>query len=184
MGLWTYDAGDGDLLVLTEVEGPAARLGHALRLRWHGWRAQVSHADGVPTAVRVTVPVEGIEVVHGEGGLKGLSSAEKAVVRRRALKELRDADHPRIELCAETVEPDGDGWLLRGTLRVAGRCRACVVRVARDGDLLRVEETVRQSDFGVRPVRFLGGAFSVADEVRVRLAGVAAPVAGYDAPTG
>ena len=178
MGRWRYDATDGELLVLTGVEGPASRLGHALTLRWHGWRAEVSHAEGVPTAVRVTVPVDGLEVVHGEGGLKGLSSVERSMVRRRALKELAADQHRTIELRTDSVSPDGDGWLLEGTLRVRGRSRACVVHVRRDGDRLTVEQTLRQTAFGVTPVRFLGGAFSVADEVRVRVSGVAAPEPG------
>jgi hypothetical protein len=180
---WTYDDSAGDLLVLTEVEGPAARLGHALTLRWAGWRAVVSHQDGHPVAVTVTVPVDGLEVVHGEGGLKGLSRPEKALVRRRALKELAAREHRQIELVADEVVRTEDGWLLRGTLRVRGASRAYDVRVREVDGRLEVEEPVQQTAFGVTPVRFLGGAFGVVDEVRVRL-GVARPDAGYDASTG
>ena len=177
MGSWTYDERDADLLVLTGVEGPASRLGHALTLRWTRWRAVVEHADGTPSTVHVRVGADGLEVVHGEGGLKGLSRVEKAMVRRRALKELGAADHPEIDFVAE-VERDRDGWLLRGTLRVRGRSRAYAVHVREADGRLSVDEPVRQTDFGVRPVRFLGGAFSVADEVRLRLDGVVPPDAG------
>jgi polyisoprenoid-binding protein YceI len=175
---WRYDERDGDLLVLTGVEGRASGLGHALTLRWTRWRAEVSHEDGTPVAVHVTVDVAGLEVVRGEGGPKGLSRVEKAMVRRRALEELDAAHHRTIEFSAPSVEPDDSGWVLTGTLRVRGRERAYAVRVRDAGGRLSVDAPVRQSDFGVTPVRFLGGAFSVADEVRVRLDGVAAPPAG------
>ncbi|MDR7363427.1 YceI family protein [Nocardioides marmoribigeumensis] len=181
MGVWTYDETAGDLLVLTGVEGPAARMGHALTLRWTRWRAEVEHAEGTPTSVRVTVPVDGVEVVRGEGGVKGLSGPEKAIVRRRALKELGAAEHPTVELHSEDVTADRDGWRVAGTLRIRGRSRPFTLRLRDEGGVLRAKETLRQTDFGVTPVRFLGGAFSVSDEVRVRLDGVAVPTEGYAA---
>jgi polyisoprenoid-binding protein YceI len=184
MGPWTYDESAGELLVLTGVEGPAAWMGHALTLRWHGWHAEVDHDAGRPTAVRVTVPVDGLEVVHGEGGFKGLSTPEKALVRRRALKELAAEEHREIGFEADSVSSTGSGWLLDGTLRIRGRALACAVEVRDDGGTLSAETTLRQTDVHVPPVRFLGGAFSVADEVRVRLTGVAVPAEGYDGPTG
>jgi polyisoprenoid-binding protein YceI len=175
MGPWTYDDTDGELLVLTGVEGPAARLGHALTLRWHGWHAEVAHDDGTPTSVQVTVPVDGLEVVHGEGGVKGLSGAEKAIVRRRALKELGAKDHLTIQYDADSVTSTGDGWLLDGMLRIRGRAQAFAVEVRPVGDRFEIDTTLRQTDFHVQPVRFVGGAFSVVDEVRVRVTGVAVP---------
>ena len=178
VGPWTYDERDAELLVLTDVTGPASRLGHALTLRWTRWQAEVSHRDGTPSEVQVVVDVRSLEVVHGEGGLKGLSPVEKAMVGRRALKELDAATHPQIEFRSTSVSPTAGGWQLTGILRVRGRSRPCAVRVREADGRLTVDEPVRQTSFGVTPVRFLGGAFSVADEVRVRLAGVAAPGAG------
>ena len=175
MGPWTYDESAGDLLVLTGVEGPAAWMGHALTLRWSRWSAEVSHEHGTPTAVRVTVPVDGLEVLHGEGGFKGLSSAEKGLVRRRALKELGASTHPTVEFSADEVTRESDGWSLAGTLSIRGRSRPHAVRVHETDGLLSVETTVRQSEHGVTPVRFVAGAFSVVDEVRVQLTGVSAP---------
>jgi polyisoprenoid-binding protein YceI len=184
MGPWTYDDTAGELLVVTGVEGPASRLGHALTLRWRHWHAEVEHTEGTPTAVRVTVPLDGLEVVRGEGGVKGLSGPEKAIVRHRALKELGASEHPTADFHADEVEATDEGWLLRGTLRVRGRSVAYDVHVREADGRLSVDEAVRQTDLGVTPVRFLGGAFSVADEVRVRIDGVAAPDTGYDASTG
>ena len=183
MAQWTYDDSAGDLLVLTDVEGPAARLGHALTLRWTGWRAVVQHERGTPVSVRVTVAVDGLEVVRGEGGIKGLSAPEKALVRRRALKELGASEHRETAFHADEVVRTEDGWLLRGTLRIRGTSRAYDVRVRERDGRLEVDEPVRQTAFGVAPVQFLAGTFGVADEVRVRLV-VAQPDAGYDATTG
>ncbi len=175
MAAWTYDDTDGELLVLTGVEGPAARLGHALTLRWHGWIAEVEHTDGTPTSVRVIVPVEGLEVVRGEGGLKALSTPEKALVRHRALKELGSSRHPEITFEADSVTSTGSGWLLDGTLRIRGRSQAVAVQVHESGGRLTVDHALRQTDFHVTPVRFVGGAFSVVDEVRVTAGVASAP---------
>ena len=175
---WTYDDADAELVAVTGREGPAARLGHDLTLRWRHWHAEVEHVDGVPTSVRVTVPLEGLEVVRGDGGVKGLSAPERALARRQALKVLGGRTHPTIELHADTFEQGGGGWDVTGTLRVNGASSPCTLRVTERDGRLDVATTVRHSDVGVERVKLAAGALSVADQVEVRVEGLPDPRRG------
>jgi hypothetical protein len=177
-GVWTYDDRAAELVARTGREGPAKRLGHDLVLRWRHWHAEVDHDGPTPTAVRVTVPLDGLEVVRGEGGVKSLSGPEKVLARRQALKVLGGRKHPTIEFHGDEVEAGDAGWTVMGTLRVNGGSALVTVDVRPDGDGLVATATVRHSDLGVQRVKLAAGALSVADEVRVRVEGLSDPTRG------
>ncbi|MCW2686673.1 MAG: hypothetical protein JWR37_1563 [Mycobacterium sp.] len=168
---WTLDASGGELLVHTGVTGRAAKLGHRLTIAMNSWGATVSSVVGEPTAVDVTVEVDSLEVLRGDGGLKPLSGTEKAVARSNALKSLGTNRFPRIHFRAEDVEKTGDGYRLTGTLDIHGMARKRVIDLAVE-DLgaswrLSGSAVVRQSEFGVKPYSLMMGSMKVVDEVTV-----------------
>src|SRR5512143_1568890 len=79
--VWKLDASDGQLLVKTGVTGRAAKLGHRLTIVMNSWQATVQWAGAEPTGVDLTVGVDSLEVLRGEGGAKGLSGPEKKLAR-------------------------------------------------------------------------------------------------------
>ena len=167
----TLDASHGELLVRTGVTGRAARMGHRLTIAMRRWQATVSWAGSEPATAELTVEVESLEVLRGEGGVKALSGPEKALVRSNALRSL-DADRfPQVRFTAETIEQTANGYLLTGTLQIHGRTRKRVVDLGTEdlSDSWRMssQATVRQSDFGVKPYSLLMGSMKVADEVTV-----------------
>ena len=165
---WSLDQSDGELLVLTDREGRAASLGHRLTIELTQWRAEVVQEDGVPVSASLVVDVSSLQVRSGEGGVKSLSAAERAVARRQALRTLQAKSHPRIEFRATDVRRLDEGYELDGRLVIRGVTRPCRVVVHdRDGRLTS-ESAVRQSDHGVKPVSFMLGALKVTDEVTVR----------------
>ena len=168
MVTWTLDERDGDLVVRTDVEGPAARLGHRLTIAMTRWRAEVTETGGSPSEVRLTVDVSSLEVRSGEGGLRRQSALERAMTRRSALKRLEARRHPTITYVASIGSVPG-GYDLDGELTIHGVTRPLSTRVAEDGGAYGVVTTVRQTDFGVRPVAFFAGRLLVADEVAVEL---------------
>ena len=87
---WALDSSDGQLLLMTGVTGPAAKMGHRLTLTLT-WQATVHWIDDAPSEVEVVADVGTLEVLRGDGGVKGLSSPEKELARSNALKGL-DAD--------------------------------------------------------------------------------------------
>lgn len=168
---WILTAADGELLVHTGVAGRAAKIGHRLTIAMKRWQATVRWSGGEPAAAKLTVEVDSLEVVRGEGGVTPLSGPEKALVRSNALRQLDAGHFPEICFEAETIEKNRDGYRLTGVLQIRGKTRAQVIELRTDdlGDAWRLssEAAVRQSDFGVKRYSLLMGSLKVADEVVV-----------------
>jgi len=168
---WGLDGSDGELLIRTGVAGRAAQLGHRLTIAMRRWRATVQWNGDSPVSADLTVDVDSLEVVRGDGGLTPLSGPEKILVRGNALRSLDGRRFPRISFATNTIEKIDDGYRLTGTLTIHGKARTQVVDVRTDdlGDGWRLcsETLVRQSDFGIKPYSQLLGSLKVADEVTV-----------------
>lgn len=173
---WTLDESNGELTIRTGVAGRAARMGHRLTIAMRRWRAEVAWAGTEPVTAHLTVEVDSFEVMHGEGGVKGLSAPEKALVKSNALRSLDAGRHRDIRFEADAIHKSGDGYRLAGRLRIRGKSRDQVIRL-RTEDLgeswrMSAEATVRQSDYGVKPYSLLLGSVQVADEVTVSFTAV------------
>lgn len=171
---WTLDASDGELALHTGVTGTAARMGHRLTIAVTSWQATVQWDGEDPAAVAVTVDLESLEVVRGEGGVTPLSGAEKKLVRANATKSLRTGRFPQATFRSTDVERHVDVTRLIGTLELNGRIGAQTVevRVEEDGKVWRISgaAVVRHTDYGIKQYSMMMGAMKVADEVEVRLA--------------
>jgi polyisoprenoid-binding protein YceI len=168
---WILTAADGELLVSTGVAGRAAKIGHRLTIAMRRWQVLVRWSGGEPATVKLTVDVDSLEVLRGEGGVTPLSGPEKQLVRSNALRQLDAGRFPQILFEAETIEKRRDGYRLAGTLQIHGKTRAQVIELRTD-DLggawrLSSQADVRQSDFGVKQYSLLMGSLKVADDVTV-----------------
>lgn len=171
---WTLDGSDGELLVRTGVTGRAAQLGHRLTIAMPRWRAAVAWSGAEPVAAELTVETNSFVVLRGEGGVKGLSGPERALVRTNALRSLGAGRFPEIRFVADAsdkIAKTDDGYRLAGTLHIRGKSREHVIdlRTADLGDSwgISAQSTVRQSDFGIKPYSLLMGSVQVADDVTV-----------------
>lgn len=169
---WRIESDAGELSVLTDVTGRAARLGHRLTIRMDDWSIRVGFTRGVPRTAEVSISVAGLQVVSGVGGVKGLSAPERAVARSNALGALDPDNFPLITFTSEDIEPNDGGFTLRGTAEIHGVRRPLdvPVRVPATGSprAISTRFDLRQSDFGVRPFSLMMGSLSVADEVGIR----------------
>jgi len=174
--VWTLDASNGELLLRTGVTGRAARMGHRLTIAMTRWRATVNWEAGEPVTAELVVDTDSLEVLRGEGGVKGLSGPEKAVVRSNALKSLNASRFPEIRFAADVIDRTDDGYRLSGTLQIRKKSREHVIDLHTEdlGDLWRMsaESTVRQSDYGIKPFSLLMGSVQVVDEVAVSFTAV------------
>ena len=148
-------------------------MGHRLTIAMNSWQATVRWIGNAPTAVELTVRVDSLEVLRGEGGVTPLSGPEKALVRTNALKSLDAARFPQIRFRADEIDQIEDGYRLTGALEIRGKARERVidVRVEDLGDSWRLsgEAQVSQSQFGIKPYSMLFGAMKVVDDVTVSL---------------
>ncbi|MBV9090578.1 MAG: YceI family protein [Mycobacteriaceae bacterium] len=169
--LETLDASDGELLVRTAVTGRAARMGHRLTIKMNRWHATVRWDGSEPSAAELTVDVDSLQVLYGEGGVTPLSGPEKGLVRANAIKVLEAARFPHIRFHTDDIAATSQGYRLDGTLEIHGRStrRVIEVRVQTLGDSRRMssQAQVRQSEFGIKPYSMFMGAMKVADDVTV-----------------
>jgi polyisoprenoid-binding protein YceI len=176
--VWTLDASDGELRLHTGVTGRAARMGHRLTIAMTRWHATVHWNDGEPATAELVVEADSLEVLRGEGGVKGLSGPEKAVARSNALKSLNASRFPEIRFTADVIDKTDEGYRLSGTLQIQGKSHKHEIDLRTD-DLgaswrMSAESTVRQTDYGIKPFSLLMGSVRVVDEVRVSFTGSAA----------
>jgi polyisoprenoid-binding protein YceI len=174
--LWTLDASDGELLIRTGVAGRAARMGHRLTIAMRRWQAAVGWAGTEPVSAELTVEVDSFEVLRGEGGVKGLSGPEKALVKSNALRSLNAGRYPEIRFTADTIDKTDEGYRLTGKLHIRGKSRKHLIEL-RTEDLggawqMSAESSVRQTEYGVKPYSLLMGSVRVADEISVSFSAV------------
>ncbi len=169
---WMLGPEDGELLILTGVAGPAAKMGHRLTIAMKSWKATVQWQGDEPIAAELLVDVDSLEVLNGQGGVTPLSGAEKSVVRSNALKSLNAKKHPQIRFSTEGITKTGVGFRLEGTVEIHGKSRTQAVDLVIEDRgaswAMSVTAPVLQTDFGLKPFSLLMGSMKVADEVSVQ----------------
>lgn len=168
---WSLDGANGELLIRTGVAGPAAKTGHRLTIAMQSWQATVDWNGKKPTGVQLTVSVDSLEVIKGEGGVTPLLGPELGIVRSNALKSLDAKKFPTIRFATTEITEAPGGYRLSGTAEIHGKTRPQSVdlTVEDHGDIwaMSAEVAVTQSDFGVKPYSLLMGAVKVADQVTI-----------------
>jgi polyisoprenoid-binding protein YceI len=79
------------------------------------------------------------------------------------------AKYPEIAFHSTNITlNDPDHWTVTGDLTLHGQTRSVVLQVVtKDASSFTGSTTVRQTDFGIAPIRIAGGAVRVKDEVKV-----------------
>jgi polyisoprenoid-binding protein YceI len=113
-----------------------------------------------------------VKVTFKTAGLKVLDPKEKAEDREKVQKNmetevLRVSEYPEIVFQSTGME----GTLLKGNLTIRGKTQPVAIPVkitkAADGTYeVKGEYKVKQTDFGIQPIKLMGGTVRVKDEVR------------------
>ena len=86
------------------------------------------------------------------------------------------AKYPKIEFRSTKVASDGQHWDVSGDLTLHGQTHPIVIQVvSSDASHFTGSVMVRQSDFGITPIRILGGTVTVKNDVKVEFAITLAP---------
>ena len=172
---WTLTPTDGELHILTGVDGRAAKMGHRLTIAMTSWQASVQWDGDNAASAELTVDVDSLSVLGGEGGLTPLTGAEKGVCRSNALKSLDAKKFPQIRFTSSQIAKTADGYHLDGTVEIHGTSRPqsvdLTVTDTPDSIELSARVPVKQTDFGVKPFSLMMGALKVADEVAIVFSG-------------
>ena len=121
--------------------------------------------DGVPGSIAFRVKAAGLQVEED----KGLSADKQAEVQRTMQTQVLDSDkHPEITFHSTSVKKtDADTWLVRGDLTLHGQTHpvTATVHKQQNGYVGRCE--LKQTDFGIQPVRVGGGLVRVKDQLDI-----------------
>lgn len=135
-----------------------------------------NHVINAPIAsgAIATTPSPAIELVVNAADLvpldPDLDQAKRAEVRTRMLGAdvLDTARFPTIKFVSTAIEPAGsDRWNVSGSLTIHGVTRVVTFPVAMSNGRYRGETRLRQTDFGIKPIRIAGGTVSVKDELKI-----------------
>jgi hypothetical protein len=99
-----------------------------------------------------------------------LSASKRAEVQARMVgPEVLDVSrYPDIAFTSTLVEAAGPNrWTVRGTLTIHGTSRPVTAAVTRQDDHYRGSFSLKQTDFGIKPISIVGGTVKVKDELKV-----------------
>jgi polyisoprenoid-binding protein YceI len=161
--------------VRTGKAGLFGFAGHSHRVRARSVSGWVVYQKDNPTSSRleVRIPAESLEV------LTPSDTAEiRKVTETMRTQVLQVAQYPEIRFTATVAAPTAKGFRLQGELTLVGRKRPvpvdAAVRLAGDTLWADGEFSVKQTDFGIKPVSAgPAGTVKVADRVKFVFAAVA-----------
>ncbi len=100
----------------------------------------------------------------------GVSEQDRSRIQSTMLgPEVLDVDRfPDIGFRSSSAEPaGGSAWTVRGDLTLHGQTRPISVDVRQEGGHYVGAAQIKQTDFGMKPVKVAGGTVRVKDEVRI-----------------
>jgi len=159
----------GRLLVNTTRTGLGAKAGHDLTIevtRWHG-RATADPADPANSSVTVEVDVDSFEVRQGTGGVKPLTDADRAEIKKTLGEVLHTAQDPTITFRSTRVDGSAGSFTLDGELTIMGVTGPVTVQGRVTDGRVVGGATVVQSRWGIRAYSAFFGALKLRDEVKV-----------------
>ena len=82
--------------------------------------------------------------------------------------EVLDAErYPEISFRSTSAEKSAGKWTIQGELTLHGQSHPITVQVTEKDGRFGGSALLRQSDFGIKPIRIAGGTVRVKDEVRI-----------------
>lgn len=74
---------------------------------------------------------------------------------------------PKLWFVSQRVERSGAGWKVEGTLTLHGVAKTVTLNVTKDGGAYISRTSLKQTDFGIKPVTVGGGMVKVKDQVEL-----------------
>jgi polyisoprenoid-binding protein YceI len=100
----------------------------------------------------------------------GVSDKDRAEIQSNMLgKQVLDAEgSPEIVFRSTSAESAGAGlWKVTGNLTLRGQTHPVVLEVREDGEHYAGTVALKQTAFGIQPIKVAGGTVRVKDEIRI-----------------
>jgi polyisoprenoid-binding protein YceI len=98
-----------------------------------------------------------------------VDSKTQAEVQQTMQEQVLESEkYPEISFRSSSVAKESNGqWKVEGTLTLHGVTKPISISVQSDGDAYVSHVEIRQSDFGIKPIKAGGGAVKVKDELGI-----------------
>jgi len=164
-------ASDGATVrVFTFKAGLLSGVAHDLELLFDHFRIEWTARH-----VSATFDTRSLRVLHavvsGRPAPDTLSARDRRKIEQNIAEDvLLSSQHPEARFESSSVLAEGDGFLVRGTLTLAGGRQELSARVCREGAAYTTELVLDQRGFGITPYGAMMGAIKLKPEVHVRVA--------------
>ena len=122
-------------------------------------------ADTAAPHVELRTDASALRVRDTKGSEKDHDEIQQTMLGPEVLDAKR---YPEIVFRSTSVEPSGLGaWSVHGALALHGQTHPVTVAVSEKAGHYVGSALLKQTDFGIKPVRIAGGTVRVKDEVRI-----------------
>jgi len=116
-------------------------------------------------SVGLEVDARALQVMDPDTSEKDRSEIQKTMLGPEVLDSERFHE---IAFQSTVVEENGTGrWVVHGNLTLHGQSQPVTVDVLNEAGHYTGHATIKQTNFGIKPVRIAGGTVKVKDEVRI-----------------
>src|SRR5215475_4638388 len=153
-GSYMLGPDSGQLLIKTSRTGLGARAGHDLTIEVTRWQAEVSidSAEAARSLVSVEVDADSFEVRKGTGGVKPLTDADRAEIKKTIREKiLHTGQHPAITFRSTRIAGTPESFSVDGDLTITGRTQPVSVRGQLTNERVQGSASIVQSRWGIRP---------------------------------
>ena len=122
--------------------------------------------EGTPPSLSFRVESRQMKVEED----KSLSASQQAQVESTMQTQVLESEkYPEIRFHSTSIEPTSqDTWTVRGELSLHGQTRPVSTTVRKQENAYVGRCQIRQTDFGIQPVRVAGGTVRVKDELEIQ----------------
>lgn len=166
----TYEFGpqNGQMVVRIFREGMAKKAGHDLIIDVKNWKATATIAENpAQSSFTGTADVGSFSVREGVGGVKPLSEGDKADIKKNITQKILTS--PEISFTSTSVQPTGDSASVTGDMRIMGKTNPATIKLAKQGNKVKGNFSIVQSQWGIKPFQAMMGALKVRDQVDIEL---------------
>jgi polyisoprenoid-binding protein YceI len=183
-GDYRFGADTGRLLIRTYRTGLGSRAGHDLTIEVTMWLGTAAiGADAAASSVALRIDADSFEIREGRGGIKPLTDADRADIRKTIRGLLDTTRYPSITFESSGLRGVQRDLSVEGELTIRAATRPVRVRGSIDESSgkprlprLRATAQVLQSEWGIKPYSAFLGALKLRDAVDIDVDATLVPI--------
>ena len=180
-GDYRFGADTGRLLIRTYRTGFGSRAGHDLTIQVKVWQGTATvGAEAAASSVALRIDADSFETREGRGGIKPLTDADRADIRKTIQSLLDTARYRDIKFESTGLRGAQQDLSVDGQLTIRAATHPVRVRGSIDESSgepqLRATAQVVQSEWGIKPYSAFLGALKLRDAVDIEVEATLVPI--------